>query len=346
MKTTVACRSRIAFTLPMALRLWGPACSRAGADAAPSAAAPAAPPASIAATTTSAAASSATAAPPASVTVAKKSTPGIQPAPYPWSGEGDAPAAVDTLERRFAPPPGFSRVPVAPSSFGAFLRPLPLAAPGTPVLTHKGKVLHEATHPNIAAVVAIDVGKSDLQQCADSVIRMHAEWQWSLGKRDQRYATAGGPVMSFARWLKGERHTWKDGKLVMKTVGATAPTHAGFRAWLDQVFGVANTASLAKEATPVAVEDLQPGDFVVMSGVPFGHAVLVLDVARDAGGKRVALLGQGYMPAQSFQVLRRSPSEVWFVIDQASGKLETPFWAPFPWSALRRLDGAARAAGE
>jgi hypothetical protein len=74
-----------------------------------------------------------------------------------------------------------------------------------------------------------------------------------------------------------------------------------------------------------------------MSGVPFGHAVLILDVARDAKGNRVLLLGQGYMPAQSFQVLRPSAKEVWFPLDLSAGKLETPFWDPFPFSALRRL---------
>lgn len=258
---------------------------------------------------------------------------------HPWLADGapDLPKAVDTLEQRFAPPAGYTRVAVGPKSFGAFLRALPLAAPGTPVLTYQGKILHEATHPNIAAVVAIDVGKADLQQCADSVIRMHAEWQWWLGKRDEHYTTAGGPLMSYAKWLQGERHYWKDGKLATKNVGATAPSHPGFRAWLDQVFGSANTGSLAKEAKAIPVAELSPGDFVVMSGVPFGHAVMVLDLARNAEGKRVALLGQGYMPAQSFQVLRKSPSEIWFVIDEASGKLETPFWDPFPWSSLRRL---------
>ncbi len=255
---------------------------------------------------------------------------------YAWLADTEL-KVHDTLEQRFPAPAGFTRVNVESGSFGAFLRTLPLAAPSTPVVSYTGKTLHDATHPNVAAVVAIDIGKADLQQCADSVIRMHAEWRWSLGKRDQHYKTAGGPEMSFAKYLAGERYGWKNGKLVAKNVGATAPTHGALRAWLDQVFGSANTASLANEAKPIDVKELQPGDFVVMKGVPFGHAVLILDVARDASGKRIALLGQGFMPAQSFHVLRKSPKEVWFPIDEASGKLETPFWEPFPFTALRRL---------
>lgn len=270
---------------------------------------------------------------PTPVTTAQPTAPKVD---YAWLTDTTL-KVHDSLDQRFPTPAGFTRVKVDQGSFGAFLRTLPLAAPSTPVVTYTGKTLHEPTHPNIAAVVAIDVGKADLQQCADSVIRMHAEWQWSLGKRDQHYKTAGGPEMSFAKYLAGERFGWKDGKLVPKNVGATAATHGALRAWLDQVFGSANTASLANEAKPIDVKDVQPGDFVVMKGVPFGHAVLILDIARDAAGKRIALLGQGFMPAQSFHVLRRSPKEVWFPIDEASGKLDTPFWEPFPFTALRRL---------
>jgi len=317
---TGVARSRATVRIPLffALSLFA-GCPRAEAEPTPPAAVPAAPK------------------PAASVSIVP--TPAASALAHPWLADAaaDLPKSVDTLEQRFATPAGFTRVPVAPKSFGAFLRVLPLAAAGTPVLTHQGKVLHEATHPNIAAVVAIDIGKADLQQCADSVIRMHAEWQWWLGKRDQHYSTAGGPQMSFAKYLLGERHYWKDGKLATKNVGATAATHPAFRTWLDQVFGSANTGSLSKEAKVITVGELQPGDFVVMTGVPFGHAVMVLDLAKNADGKRIALLGQGYMPAQSFQVLRKSPKETWFVIDEASGKLETPFWDPFPWSTLRRL---------
>jgi hypothetical protein len=51
------------------------------------------------------------------------------------------------------------------------------------------------------------------------------------------------------------------------------------------------------------------------------------------------LLGQSYMPAQSYHVLRPSAGEVWFAIDPAAEGVQTPFWpAPFPWAAIRRLD--------
>ena len=95
----------------------------------------------------------------------------------------------------------------------------------------------------------------------------------------------------------------------------------------------------------MALADLRPGDFVVQPGGP-GHAVLVLDLAVDLDGHRLVLLGQGFMPAQSFQVLHPGKQDrnvtatsadnlPWFQIDEAG--LNTPFWPRFPWTALHRF---------
>src|SRR5262249_2358555 len=82
----------------------------------------------------------------------------------------------------------------------------------------------------------------------------------------------------------------------------------------------------AGHSVHVARAGVGGGDFFVVTASPYGHAVLVLDVARDAGGRTALLLGQGYMPAQSFQVLRPSPSASWFVVDPGATSVATPFW--------------------
>jgi Domain of unknown function (4846) len=241
---------------------------------------------------------------------------------------------------RFPPPPGFTRASLAPRSFGAWLRALPLAPAGTPVRSFRGQIILPADHPNLAAVVALDVGDRDLQQCADSVIRLHAEWLFAQGRRDQSYRAASGAPMPFARWARGERMV-PEGMTFAWTVSARPDDgRAAFRRWLDGVFAFANTGSLARDTEPVAVDDLRPGDFVVQAGAP-GHTVLVLDLARS-GDRRALLLGQGFMPAQSFHVLRPSggAGAAWFFVEPGAAALDTPFWAPFPWRALHRFPGA------
>lgn len=261
---------------------------------------------------------------------------------YPWLDDASCkgPEPVSTLEARFPAPKGFTRVPLPERSFGAFLRTLPLASPDTPVLTYAGKVLHPADHPNVAAVAAIDPGTADLQQCADSVIRMHAEWRWAEGHRDQSYRAAAGMEIPYARWKRGDRPIAKGASLAWEQRGAPvadgAETHGDFRKFLSSVFMFANTGSLSVQAKPVSVRDLAPGDFVVVAGSP-GHAVLVLDLVKSASGERRVLLGQGFMPAQSFHVLRPSAGASPFYVIDENAPLDTPFWDPFPWSSLRRF---------
>jgi hypothetical protein len=244
---------------------------------------------------------------------------------------------VDSLRGRFSPPPGYARVELERGTFGAWLRELPLAEAGTLVKSYSGAVLYEPGHPHVAAVVAIDAGGADLQQCADSIIRLHAEWQWSRGVREMTWRAAAG-TMPYERWVKGERPVARGAALVWEPGTRARPRneHASFRKYLDAVFMFANTGSLSQQAKAVEASELAPGDFVVMPGAP-GHAVLVLDTAVNAAGKKVALLGQGYMPAQSFHVLRPSASQTWFEIEPGEPGLKTPFWRRFPWSMLRRL---------
>jgi hypothetical protein len=253
---------------------------------------------------------------------------------YPWK-----PTASDPLEQRFSPPAGFTRAAVDDASFGGFLRKLPLLPPGAKVVDFRGAPLYEdGHHPNIAAVVDIDIGKGDLQQCADSVIRLHAEWRYSIGEHDVRYRSVSGTSIPYQRYVGGERVVASgNGITFVRQSGPRRDEHGLFRAYLDDVFGWASTRSLERDGAKVAFADLRAGDFFVMSGSPFGHAVLVLDVAKDGHGSTALLLGQGYMPAQSFHVLRETEQQAWFVVPDGATHVKTPFWQAFPIGSLRRL---------
>jgi len=116
-------------------------------------------------------------------------------------------------------------------------------------------------------------------------------------------------------------------------------SHASLRRWLDIVFTYAGTLSLSRELQPVPrLTDAAIGDALVHGGTP-GHAVLIVDLAVEpASGRKVALLAQGFMPAQSMHVLRNpfDPAlSPWFAL--ADGQpIVMPAWTLRP-DELRRF---------
>lgn len=250
---------------------------------------------------------------------------------YSWLS---ADRSIRPLAEAIPPPSGYTRVAVEAGSFGAWLRGLPLRPAGAPVRDFRGNDILAGDASALAAVAELDVGPADLQQCADSIIRLHAEWLWSRGQKERiTYRFTSGHQASWTRYAAGERARVSGSKVTWVKAGQADGSRASFRAYLDLVFTYAGTLSLAAEAQRPRREDVRPGDFFVLGGSP-GHAVLVLDVARNASGARVALLGQGFTPAQDFHVLSPGKDGPWFPLD--AHEVATPFWKPFPWSSLRR----------
>ncbi|MBZ4376744.1 DUF4846 domain-containing protein [Corallococcus sp. AS-1-6] len=251
---------------------------------------------------------------------------------YPWL---PASVQVRSLEETFAPPEGYARVPLEAGSFGAWLRGLPLRPEGSPVRDFQGRTVLAASDARLAAVGELDVGTADLQQCADSILRLHAEWRWASGHPERiAYRFTSGHVASWPRYAAGDRARVSGSKVTWVPERAAADrSRAAFRGYLNLLFTYAGTLSLQAEGARPPREQLRPGDFFVLGGSP-GHTVLVLDVATNAKGERVALVGQGFSPAQDFHVLagRDGP---WFPLE--GEHLATPFWAPFPMTSLRRL---------
>jgi hypothetical protein len=122
---------------------------------------------------------------------------------YPWLSKD---ARVRPLEVTLAPPSGYTRVAVEPGSFGAWLRGLPLRPEGTPVRDFQGGQVLAGDDPRLAAVAELDVGSLNLQQCADTIIRLHAEWLWAQNQKERiAYRFTSGDLASWPRYAAGER---------------------------------------------------------------------------------------------------------------------------------------------
>jgi hypothetical protein len=265
---------------------------------------------------------------------------------YPWlADERDFPKPDGSLDERFPAPPGYKRVKLEPGSFAEWLRSLPLAPEGTPVMSFDGKETLAASDDYLAGVVAIDTGTADLQQSSDVIIRLHAEYLWARGEKDKiSYRSATRLSMPFSRWEKGQRLIPNGPNVFWVIKGKPSEVdHAEFRRYLDAVFNWANSTSLASRSLPVtAPEDLQVGDFFLQSQEP-NHLAVVLDLAEKPSGERVALFGQARNPAESVHVVRPGKATPWFSVRPPVPVL-TPHSKALKWSDLRRMTAPTAAA--
>lgn len=215
--------------------------------------------------------------------------------------------SAGTIARRFPPPAGAARVPAAAGSFADWLRKLPVHAGRPPVLLHTGAP--RADQSAHVAVIQIDPGRRDLQQCADALMRLRAEYLYSRRAYDRiRFNFTDGVPARYASWRKGERPVVRNGQRTRWQSRARADqsrSYQSFRAYLRQVFSYAGTYSLSREAGQRKWSDVQIGDFLLQGGFP-GHGVMIVDLARSERDPNTvyALLAQSFMPAQSVHILR------------------------------------------
>lgn len=257
---------------------------------------------------------------------------------YPWLNNYKP---EDALQNRITPPEGFERIPAAENTFAHYLRTLPLK-PGSPqvlLFDSSPKYNQQAQF----AVFNIDVGQEDLQQCADAVMRLRAEFLWATGQYSKiHFKFTSGHNALYSQWRQGYRPVVKGNSVnwVQRETAQNSGSYASFKQYLKQVFTFAGTLSLSKELQTVnAIQNIEPGNVFIKGGSP-GHAVIVVDVAQNAAGEKVFLLAQSYMPAQEIHVLV-NPNDAtlspWYSAN-FTGSLQTPEWTFAPGSLKKFAD--------
>jgi hypothetical protein len=244
--------------------------------------------------------------------------------------------AENMLVNRISVPEGYERISVEKKSFGDWLRHIPLKT-GTPkVLLYNGELKYNQSAQ--FAVVNIDTGKEDLQQCADAVIRLKSEYHFSKKENNKiHFKFTNGDEAEYSKWIEGYRPVLKNNKVSWVKSAQQDNSYKNFKAYLRQVFMYAGTSSLSKEMQTIELKSMQSGDVFIHGGFP-GHAVIVLDMAvNKTTGKKIFLIAQSYMPAQDIHLLKNPAldNSPWYSLD-FEGKLETPEWT-FQATELKRF---------
>ena len=241
-----------------------------------------------------------------------------------------------TLSERFYTPAGYERTSVEAGSFGEFVRNYPLQPDGAEVHLYDGRL--KGIQSDHAAVFALPIENYDLQQCADSIIRMYGEYFYQTGQYDRMnfHFTSGFPA-EYQKWREGYRISVLGNNVSWVQRTGADDSYESFISYMKIVFSYAGTLSMNAEASGIELADARIGDIFIHGGSP-GHVVMIADVCENEEGRRAYLLAQGYMPAQEFHVLKNPAhdEDPWYYAEE----IEYPFVTPeyvFEEGSLKRL---------
>ncbi len=242
------------------------------------------------------------------------------------------------LQNRILAPKGFERTEDEKNSFADWLRNIPLKAGNPKVKLYNGNLKGNQTAQY--AVLDIDVGTKDLQQCADAVMRLRAEYLFANKKYSEiAFNFTSGDKCSFKNWAEGVRPVFNGNNVSFVKKAKKDYSYTSFKKYLQIIFSYCGTYSLEQELNSVRhLKDIQIGDVFIMGGFP-GHAVIVMDIAENVETKeKVFLLAQSYMPAQDVHILKNPTNtslSPWFSIN-FENELITPEWT-FKKTSLKRF---------
>ncbi len=241
-----------------------------------------------------------------------------------------------TIKTRFNPPEEFTRIQTNKNTFAHYLQNFPLKPHGSEVHLYNGDLKYrQDVH---AAILDIDVGNRDLQQCADATMRLRAEYLYGQKEYDKiSFNFTNGFKATYSKWRKAYRIRVQGNKVNWIKTNSPSVSYKSFRKYLVMVFSYAGTLSLEKELPSRQLNKLEIGDIFIQGGSP-GHAIIVVDMAVDKNGNKIFMLAQSYMPAQDIHILT-NPNDRKLSPWYATQKLEqliTPEWT-FTKDDLKRF---------
>lgn len=251
---------------------------------------------------------------------------------YSWKRNYDYKTSlINTIEL----PQGYKRIEQKKNSFASWLQHLPVNTDNT-VYLHNGEKKYNQSAQ--FKVLDIDVGDKDLQQCADAVMRLRAEYLYSSNQHDKiHFKYTNGVNIPFFKWSSGYYPSLRGNKVVW-TSSSNNKSYKSFKKYLINIFMYAGTASLEKEMKSIPLSDIQAGDVLIKGGFP-GHAVTVLEVVvNEKTQDKAFLIAQSYMPAQSIHILNNPNNKLspWYSINEIKNVIETPEWT-FYSNQLKRF---------
>ena len=240
-----------------------------------------------------------------------------------------------TLVKRILTPDGYKRIKAKKGSFSEFLRNYKLKPDGSPVLLYNGNEKgNQSAH---IAVFKLPIENEDLQQCADSIMRVYGEYYYKNKAYNKITFPLGNRfVADFDKWRRGYAISINGNSISWVTSSKNNSSYDSFKRFMRIVFAYSGTLNMDNASKKIKLSEARAGDIFIRGGSP-GHVVMIADICKNAEGKKAYLLAQGYMPAQEFQVLKNPLHEEnpWYYEDEIKYPLKTPEYS-FEEGSLRR----------
>ena len=184
------------------------------------------------------------------------------------------------------------------NSWQYFLQHLPVVKGA--IVDYKGNLI--SNQEKHFAIINYDVGTSDLQQCADALIRLRTEYLFAQHQYDKiGFHFCSGDYYSWNMYCEGLKPAVNGNHVnFVSTNVLHNRSHTSLRNYLDIVYSYASTISLCKELKPT--DSFTVGAVITWPGSP-GHCCIIINETTDNNGEKLYKLAEGYMPAQSIYIL-------------------------------------------
>ncbi len=195
------------------------------------------------------------------------------------------------LRERIPLPDHLRRLDLEPRSFAAWVRELPVKQENHGVFDAFGKKVLEPE----AAYAIVDLDVRRFQECADTAVRLWAEYLWSRGEIGKLH-------------LRLENRSPNPVERELSQANRRSLDR-----YLHHQYVFSSSLVLKRDLRPVEPPDVLPGDAVVLrpERAPQGHVFIVGDVAVDAAtSRKKVVIIQSNIPAQNLHVVPNPPPYV------------------------------------
>jgi hypothetical protein len=243
-----------------------------------------------------------------------------------------------TIEGIPLPSTAYKRIPANNNSFAEWLRNLPLCKSGSDVLNYRNGIFKAGTDTAVAFVVDMDIKGRRHEQCMDILVRLYAEYLWKENQIENlNLPLPGGHWLKWEDWSNGFRPVFKGIDVDMQKSSPSDTTHQAYQSYLNTIYSEAHTQQFYHAYQPLDKMAMQIGDIIIRRGTK-GHAVMVVDLAKNERGELIALIGNGDTPACQFFLLNHKKNSPWIPLDFEMEFLDLPLKRKMGWDGLRRFE--------